>query len=153
MDTTQADQLARLSQLMSEAHQAIDIPRHTPVTYCLTCGAEIIEADWVVCPCGYSTPLSLHRANVLSANRDRLLTMADLIGVLQQAGLPIDRNRINYLIRKHGLPREKVTETVWRNSRLVERETWGYKVGDVMDLQHQLDDASPAGAGCVEEAA
>lgn len=68
-----------------------------------------------------------------------MLTMNQLILVSSEPGTPPDRvrNRINYLIRRHGLPREETQSPKWRGGKIVTEPQWVYRLGDVQDLQTQ----------------
>ncbi len=50
----------------------------------------------------------------------------------------VDRNRINYLIRRHGLPREQIVKPAWEGDRLVTEPQWVYRLRDVRDLIARL---------------
>lgn len=145
--------LERLSSLTHRARRIIDRPKIRALTACPTCRA-VLSAERgrrVVCPtdgCHYHAEWDAHQRNLLDAHADRLLTVRDLVAVLCRAGEPIDRNRINYLIRRHGLPREKITLADWENGTLKTREVWAYRLGDVRALQ---DDLNPADTPHVEQ--
>ena len=135
--------LADLSDLATWAHRIIERPKDREYTMCPKCRTEIVVEDHtlVICPsdnCRYMSTWDNHQSDLLDANGDALLTMSDLVLILTRAGEPIDRNRINYLIRRHGLPREEIENPHWREGRLVTEPQWAYRLNDVRELQARL---------------
>ena len=160
--------LTELSQLARRAHRIIDRPADREVTMCPACRAEITVKDRslaVTCRaliveddpdspepeegeqrrqrervCTCAADWEQHRRDLLSVNQDAMLTMNQLILVFSEPGTPETRvrNRINYLIRRHGLPREEIEYPRWRDGKIVTEPQWVYRLGDVQDLQSQL---------------
>ncbi|MEN0072507.1 MAG: hypothetical protein AAGC63_16130 [Propionicimonas sp.] len=136
-------QLARLSALAERAHRIIERPEDREYSMCPRCRGEITVTghDWVICPadgCRYAATWATHQADLLDAMGDAMLTLDDLVLVLTRSGEPINRNRVNYLIRRHGLPREEIENPKWREGRLVTEPQWVYRLRDVRDLQARL---------------
>ena len=158
--------LESLSKLTRRAHGIIDRPVDREITMCpkcreeiivtnrnlaVTCGAKVVEDDPEAPEpeegqqrqqrariCDYAASWEQHRKDLLQVNADAMLTLKDLVIVFADAGVRIDRNRINYLIRRHGLPREEIQSPKWRAGKIVSEPQWVYRLGDVQDLQAQL---------------
>lgn len=136
--------LTHLSGVAARAHQVIDRPRDREYSMCPTCRAQIDVEDHtlIVCPasdCRYVASWQQHRTDLLDAMGDAMLTMGDLVVVLTRSGEQVDRNRINYLIKRHGLPREQISKPAWQEDRLVVTEPqWVYRLRDVRDLIARL---------------
>lgn len=135
--------LTQLSGVAARAHQVIDRPRDREYSMCPTCRSQIDVEDHtlIVCPaadCRYVASWERHRTDLLDAMGDAMLTMADLVVVLTRSGERVDRNRINYLIRRHGLPREQIVKPAWQGDRLVTEPQWVYRLRDVRDLIAKL---------------
>lgn len=154
-------QLFELSRLAKRAHAVIDRPVDREITMCpkcreeivvtnrslaVTCGAKIVEDDPDVPEaqririCDYAASWEQHRRDLLDVNADAMLTMKDLVNIFSgDSDSPNKvRNRINYLIRRHGLPREEIQSPKWRNGKIVTEPQWVYRLGDIQDLQNQL---------------
>jgi hypothetical protein len=140
--------LRRLSAAAARAHRVIDRPRDRDVTACPVCRSEIplpartAEAEVpIVCPateCSYSASWDQHQADLLDASGDVMLTAEEVRFVLARNGEPISRQRISYLVQRHGLPRERIVVPSWRGKRLVTDAQWAYRLRDVRDLQARL---------------
>ncbi len=160
-------QLFELSRLIRRAHRVIDRPADREVTMCpecrgeivvtnrslaVTCGATIVENDPDAKPvdgepapqrrriCTYAADWKQHRRDLLAVNQDAQLTMDDLLAVLSDAGENINRDKINNLVRRHGLPREEIRTAVWVDGRIDPRTKWVYRLGDVLFLLAQIEE-------------
>lgn len=160
--------LTELSALARRAHRIIDRPTDREITICpecrteiivtdrartVTCGATIVEddpdtpepAEGEQRPqrervCRYAAGWEQHRKDLLTVNADAMLTMNQLVLVFSEPGTPPERvrNRINYLIRRHGLPREQIEFPEWNDGQLRSVTKWVYRIRDIEDLQAQL---------------
>lgn len=141
--------LADLSRAARRAHRVIDRPRDRTFTMCPVCRTELVvpEADpdnrQIVCTtngCSYSASWDQHQSDLLDANGDAMLTMNDLVLVLTRAGEPMTRDRINNMIRRHGLPREQISDPKWEDGKVVVTEPkWVYRLRDVRELAARID--------------
>ena len=84
--------------------------------------------------CPYRADWHDHQRKLLNQRADMLLTVHELVGVLTEAGEPVSRDRIKYLIRKHGLPRERITRPHLRGKTIVTEQVWVHRLGDVRDM-------------------
>ncbi|MFT4225320.1 hypothetical protein [Micropruina sp.] len=84
--------------------------------------------------CPYRADWHDHQRKLLDQRADMLLTINELVGVLTEAGEPVSRDRIKYLIRKHGLPRERITRPHLRGKAIVTEQVWVHRLGDVRDM-------------------
>ncbi|MFT3877152.1 MAG: hypothetical protein QM708_12125 [Propioniciclava sp.] len=145
-------QLAALSAAARRAHQVVDRPRDDiRLGKCPMCGAAIsmprpghhdIAAGHVMvtCPaCTYRASWADHQRVILDQAGDTPLTIGEIVGVLTQGGEPVARKRIEYLVARHGLPRERMTRLYRRGHELVFGEVWVYRLRDVRELQAKLD--------------
>lgn len=138
--------LARLSDLARHAHWIIDRPKDRVFTMCPICRAEIAldeTGGTVACPtegCTYSASWEQHQADLLDVNGDALLTAEEIRFVLSRNGEPITRQRISYLVERHGLPRQEIVLPSWQQKRLVTRPQFVYQLRDVRDMQAELAD-------------
>ena len=134
--------LVQLSTLAARAHRVIDRPKDREYSMCPQCRDQIDVQDrtLITCPkCHYHASWEQHQADLLDANGDAMLTLADLVMVLTRAGEKVDRNRINYLISRHGLPREQVQLPTWRDGELKPgKPMWVYRLRDVRELSERL---------------
>ena len=140
-------QLEQLSRLARRAHRIINRPAERETTICPTCRAEIAVPDddpedrVIVCPtegCSYAATWPHHLRDLLDANGDALLTAQELRFVLSHNGEPITRQRIAYLVERHGLPREQRNVPSWVGANIVTEARWVYRLKDVRDLQARL---------------
>mgnify|MGYP000894051917 FL=1 len=160
--------LENLSGLARRAHRIIDRPVDREITMCptcraeivvtnrslaVTCGAKVVEDDpdapkpeegqqpaQRIRICDYAASWEQHRKDLLSVNLDAMLTMNELLIVLGGAGEQINRDKINNLIRRHGLPREEIVTGQWRQGEVKTRSLWVYRLGDVMFLMAQIEE-------------
>lgn len=161
-------QLFELSRLARRAHRIIERPVDREMTLCpkcreeiivtnrsraVTCGAKVVEDDPDAPPpedgqqraqririCDYAASWEQHRKDLLSVNLDAMLTMNELLIVFGQAGEKINRDKINNMIRRHGLPREEIVTGQWRQGEVKTRSLWVYRLGDVMFLMAQIEE-------------
>ncbi len=138
--------LYRLSRAAARTHRIVDRPQDREITMCPRCRSEIVVTNRdlaVTCTsdtvCGYAASWDQHQRDLLEANEDAMLTMNDLVLVLTRAGEPMTRDRINKMIKRHGLPRERIENPAWREGRLVTEPQWVYRLGDVRHLQAEID--------------
>lgn len=149
-------QLATLSAAARRAHQILDRPRDMiSVGRCPLCREPIsmprpshqaLEDGEVGVACGacsYAASWSSHQKVILDQAADTLLTIGELVGVLTQGGEPITRKRIEYLVARHGLPREPQIRWHQRGHGRVLAEVMVYKLRDVRHLQAQLTTKEP----------
>ena len=155
----QPTQLTQLGHLHRQGRRIIDRPRDLiNLGNCPICGHEIrqerptvteLEHATAVVTCGHpqaSGPACPYRADwhdhqrqLLDQRADMLLTVGELVGVLTEAGEPASRHRINYLVRKHGLPRERITRPHLRGQVIVTEQVWVHRLGDVRDMINRMD--------------
>jgi len=164
--------LEDLSKTIRRAHRVIDRPKDREFTLCpecreeipvtsrklaVQCFATIIEDDpdapepddgeqraQRTRQCDYAASWEQHQKDILQANEDALLTMSDLVLVLTRAGEPITRDKVNNLIRRHGLPREQIQKAKWKEGKIVTDPQWVYRLRDVRELVAKL---APVEAG------
>jgi len=136
-----------LSRLAQRAHRVIDRPRDRSVTMCPVCRVELLVPDddpqkrSIICPtegCSYAATWQQHQIDLLDAFGDAMLTAEEVRFVLARGGEPITRQRISYLVQRHGLPRETVENPRWQQGRLVTEPQFVYRLRDVRDLQARL---------------
>lgn len=136
--------LEHMSRLATRAHHVIDRPRDREYSMCPRCRTEIVVEDHtlVVCPnpeCTYLATWGNHQTDLLDANGDAMLTAEEIRFILDQSGEPITRQRIHYLVARHGLPREEIVRPSWAaDRRLVTKPQYVYRLRDVRDLQAKL---------------
>lgn len=153
--------LEELSGLAERAHRIVDRPPDRQWTVCPSCGATVdaVRGRQVVCravagqqPCSYRAGWQEHQRNLLDGYADQLLTCSQLVGALTVAGEPISRQRISYLVKRHGLERLQVQRPAWREGRIVTEPTFVYRLGDVRSLQEWLSGGPKAGPLCAAHA-
>lgn len=133
--------LVQLSTLASRAHRIIDRPKDRAYSMCPQCRhqIEIEDRTLISCPdCHYHATWEQHQTDLLDANGDMMLTAEEIRFVLARNGEPITRQRISYLVERHGLPREQVTVPSWQGRRIVTEARYVYRLSDVRALQERL---------------
>lgn len=157
--------LETLSGLARKAHGVIGRPRDREMTQCPRCRADIVVTDrsrTVTCShliveddpdapepkegeqrrqrervCDYAASWEQHRRDLLEVNADAMLTMRQLVDAFSEPNTPAERvrNRVRYLVARHGLPREQVEVLVgWADGKIRTRTEWVYRLGDVQDM-------------------
>lgn len=142
--------LAEISDLATRTHRLVDRPADRAMSICPDCRDELALPDKggrVVCRnqgCAYSASWEQHQTDLLDANEDVMLTAAELVGVLCKNGEPITRQRVSYLVERHGLPREKIVHPEWDHGRIVTKPQFVYRLRDVRALQDELSSTRAA---------
>lgn len=147
-----ADWATKVSAAVRHAHAVIDRPPDDwPHGNCPTCDTEIRgerHPDTIRCPrCTYTADPDTHRHNLITAADNRQMTVAELVAAFAHNGTPIPRQRLdNWItnaVNRHGFPRERRVDPVWRNGRLdYSKEVWTYRLRDVRELVQQKEGAA-----------
>lgn len=130
--------LKRLSALAEKAHRTIDRPKDRIYTRCPLCAEDIWldQTGPVYCPsqdCGYTAATwTRHQTDLLDASGDAWLTIADLVTIIGGDPKTV-RNRIEYLSRRQGLPRERIERPAWDHGHIITEAQWVYRLRDVRE--------------------
>ena len=143
-----------LAAYTTRAHELIDRPADRIFAgQCPTCGAALHgeRGQVVTChnltpagaECGYQATWDHHTAAQLEQRRDQWLPMRELVTCLMAAGhgrrdRQATKDRINYLVARHGLPREKRLIAHWAGQTIQTEEVWTYRPTDVLELETSL---------------
>lgn len=139
------ERLVRLSDALRYTHRIIDRPADRVITMCPDCRTEFVVADThqlIQCTaCAYSSPWDRHLLRLLDVLGGSLYTGREACELLSRAGEPLTKSRLDYLVRRHGLPREERSKPSWSKGTIVTEAVWVYRLADIRDLQAQLTEA------------